>query len=223
MRAKGEWLEWHRGYDDPGSPQARRLATVQRLVGSALERAAAGEIRVISMCAGDGRDLLGALRAHPRRSDVRARLVDIDATLVQRGRDAARAAGLSGVSFALDDASITIAYLGAVPADVVLVCGVFGNVTDDDVHNTVAHLPQLCAAGATVVWTRGRFEPDLTPSIRRWFSDAGFAELEFVSLEGTTAAAGAHRLTVSPSAFVAGRRLFTFLEKERRPSCGKPR
>lgn len=107
------------------------------------------------------------------------------------------------------------------PADVVLVCGVFGNVTDDDVHNTVGYLPEVCAAGATVVWTRGRFDPDLTPSIRRWFTDAGFAELEFVSLEGTTAAAGAHRLTASPSAFVAGRRLFTFLEKERRPSYGK--
>ena len=220
MSAAGEWLEWHRGYDDPDSPQARRLATVQRLVAAALDRAPAGEIRVISMCAGDGRDLLGALRAHPRRSDVRARLVDIDAALVQRGRDAARASGLRGVSFVLGDASITSAYQGAVPADVVLVCGVFGNVTDDDVHNTVAYLPEVCAAGATVVWTRGRFEPDLTPSIRRWFTDARFEEVEFAPIEGSTAAVGANRLVGAPRGFVTGQRLFTFLSKGERASFG---
>jgi hypothetical protein len=34
---------------------------------------------VISLCAGQGRDLLGVLADHPRREDVRARLVELDA------------------------------------------------------------------------------------------------------------------------------------------------
>ena len=218
-----EWVDWHRGYDEPESPQARRLATVQRLVAAAIDRAPAGEIRIISMCAGDGRDLIGALRAHPRRHDVRARLVEIDPALVARGRDAARREQLERVSFVTGDASTTTAYEGAVPADVVLVCGVFGNVSDEDVHNTVIHLPELCAEAATVIWTRGRFQPDLTPAIRSWFIGIGFEELEFAPIDGSTGAVGAHRLIASPAAFVPGRRLFTFLEKERRPSSGKPK
>ena len=218
-----EWVDWHRAYDDPGSPQARRLATVQRLVAAAIDRAPAGEIGIISMCAGDGRDLIGALRAHPRRHDVRARLVEIDPDLVARGREAARREQLEWVSFVIGDASTTTAYEGAVPADVVLVCGVFGNVSDEDVHNTVIHLPELCAEAATVIWTRGRFHPDLTPAIRSWFSNQGFEELEFATLPGTTAAVGAHRLTASPFALVPGCRLFTFLGRERKPSSGKPK
>ena len=219
MSAPNEWVEWHRGYDDPQSPQARRLATVQRLVAAAIDRAPAGEIRVISMCAGDGRDLLGALHINPRALDVRARLVEIDATLASRGRE--HTASVPGeIEFVIGDASDTSAYAGAIPAGIVLVCGVFGNVSDDDVHNTVARLPELCAPRATVIWTRGRFSPDLTPSIRRWFSDTGFEELEFVSLDGTTAAVGAHRLVAAPQDFVAGQRLFTFLAENERPSRG---
>lgn len=220
MSTPGEWLEWHRGYDDPESPQARRLATVQRLVAAAIDRAPPGEVRLISMCAGDGRDVLGVLHRHPRRGDVRARLVEIDETLAQRGRTSAHREGLDRVAFVVGDASTTSAFQGAVPADVVLVCGVFGNVVDDDVHNTIAHLPELCGAGATVVWTRGRFEPDLTPAIRGWFGDAGFEEVEFASLEGTTAAAGAHRLVGEAREFVPRQRLFTFLPQAERPSKG---
>ena len=134
MRASGS-----SGIAGTTTPDHRRRAPACHRAATRRGGAPAGEIRVISMCAGDGRDLLGALRAHPRRNDVRARLVESDATLVNRGRDDARAAGLGGVSFALGDASTTSAYEGAVPADIVLVCGVFGNVTDDDVHNTVFH------------------------------------------------------------------------------------
>lgn len=219
MSAEGEWVDWHRGYDDPASPQARRLATVQRLVAAAIESAPAGEVRLVSVCAGDGRDVIGALHAHPRAHEVRARLVEIDAALATRGREQASRVA-HGIELVVGDASDSSAYAGAVPAGVVLVCGVFGNVADDDVRNTIAHLPELCAPGATVVWTRGRFAPDLTPSIRTWFGTAGFVEVEFVSLEGTTAAAGAHRLVAPPQPYVAGVRLFTFLRRSERPSRG---
>ena len=73
----------------------------------------------------------------------------------------------------------TDAYEGAVPADLVLVCGVFGNVPPDSIENTVRRLPQLCAPGATVIWTRHRRKPDLTPRIRGWFRAASFVEVSF--------------------------------------------
>ena len=213
----GEWVAWHRGYDtSPG--HAGRLAAVQAMIRSALDRAPAGPIGVISLCAGDGRDLLQVLPVHPRRGDVRALLVDLEPELVARARARAARSGGAGVMAVVSDASITTAYAGAVPADVVLACGIFGNITGRDVRRTIQHLPELCAPGAAVIWTRGRFQPDLTPTVRRWFADAGFEELAFVTVPGTTAAAGAHRLVAAPRPFRSGVRLFTFLEKELRPS-----
>jgi hypothetical protein len=39
-------------------------------------------------------------------------------------------------------------------------------VSDGDIRRCVGLLPMLCAEGATVVWTRHRRSPDLTPQIR---------------------------------------------------------
>ena len=71
-----DWLEWHGGYDRPESWLALRLRVVQEWIGSALRDAPAGPLKVLSMCAGQGRDLLEVLADHPRRDDVRARLVE---------------------------------------------------------------------------------------------------------------------------------------------------
>jgi hypothetical protein len=213
----GEWLDWHRSYDEDPS-MAQRLRVVQNRIAEALDRCPPGSIRVISACAGDGRDLLGALSDHPRARDVSARLVELAPELVEAGRARASRAGLIGVEFAQGDASTSSAYSGAVPADIVLFCGIFGNVSDLDIRWSIQHLPELCAKDATVIWTRGRFEPDLTPAIRSWFAEAGFTELSFVTIDGSTKSVGADRLVTSPRPFRPGVRLFTFLPYEERPS-----
>jgi hypothetical protein len=212
-----EWVEWHRGYDE-GQPRTQRLKVVQELLSAALDAVRPGPVRILSLCAGDGRDLVGVLEGHPRVGDVRARLVEITPELVAAGRERAGRAGLRSVEFVRGDASTTDACEGAVPADIVLACGIFGNITDDDLRRTVDHLPELCAAGGTVIWTRGRFAPDLTPTIRGWFADAGFTELSFVTIPETTMSVGAHRLVGPSRPFRPGIRLFTFLPPEERPS-----
>lgn len=163
-----------------------------------------------------GRDLLGVLPDHPRRSDVDATLVELDPELVRRGRERALQAGLSGCKFRLSDASNTDSYLGAVPANLVLVCGVFGNISDADVRGTISHLPELCAPHAAVIWTRGTLEPDLTPKIRQWFVRSGFVESSFTPISGTSMSVGCHHLMVPPRRFRSDRSIFTFLPKEAR-------
>ena len=81
----------------------------------------------------------------------------------------------------------------------------------DDVHHVVASAPMLCAPGATVLWTRHRAEPDLTPSIRRWFAEAGFDEVGFDAPDDVLFGVGAARLAVAPPPLEAGVRLFTFV------------
>src|ERR1700734_1165494 len=208
--AQRDWLEWHRDYDDPGSLLSRRGKLVQGHLRAELERAAAGDVRLISLCAGQGRDVIGVLTGHPRRDNVRARLVELDERNVALARRAAQAAGLHGVQVLQADAGITDACAGAVPAQIVVACGIFGNITDSEIQATVAALRGLCAPRALVLWTRHRSPPDLTPAIRSWFGEAGFREEAFdISPDGFMSG-GAHRLTGEPVALVPGQRLFTF-------------
>ncbi|MGQ0804740.1 MAG: class I SAM-dependent methyltransferase [Actinomycetota bacterium] len=206
-----DWTEWHEPYDRPGSSLHRRLQLVQQRIGEALATAPPGVINVISICAGQGRDLVGALRDHPRRGDVEARLVELDEANVGYARESVRSAGRDGVEVVAGDASITTAYDGHVPADLVLVCGVFGNVTEADIRNTVRQLPMLCRSGATVIWTRHREQPDMTPTIRGWFEGAEFEEVGFDSEEGFLFGIGTHRFLGTAKPFERDVRLFDFI------------
>src|ERR1700741_2039378 len=111
-----DWVEWHRDYDDPGSLLSRRGKLVQGHLRAELDRAPAGDIRLISLCAGQGRDVIGVLAGHPRRDDVRARLVELDERNVAVARESALAAGLNGVEVVQADAGNTDVCVGAVPA-----------------------------------------------------------------------------------------------------------
>ena len=207
-----DWLAWHRPYDDPASPLSQRLATVRRRITDHLDAAPHGPIRVISVCAGQGRDIIGAARDHPRRPDVTGRLVELDPRLTAMAADAARAADLHTLDVVIGDASTTDAYAGAVPADLVLVCGVFGNVSGEDIAHTIRRIPSLCAPHATVIWTRSRRPPDYTPAMRGWCVDAGLEEVGFDTSEGTEFSVGTYRLARPPDPFEPGVRLFTFVD-----------
>ena len=204
-----DWQAWHEDYEEPDSALGQRLALVQRQVRAALDRATRGPVRAISICAGQGHDLIGVLADHPRRADVTARLVELDEHNALLARRAAHTAGLDGVEVIATDASITDAYAGAVPADLILLCGVLGNIPEADIANTIRHLPRLCAPGATVIWTRHRHPPDLTPYIRETFEQTGFEELTFE--DSPPFGVGANGLLVSPQPFEGGIRLFEFV------------
>ena len=208
-----DWFAWHQPYDQAGSPLQQRLALVQGHLRRALDRAPAGPVRLISMAAGQGRDVLPVLAEHPRRAEVRARLVELDPRNAAEARARVAAAGLAGVEVVVGDAGTTDAYRDAVPADVVLACGIFGNVFDADIATTVAHLPTLCRAAATVVWTRYPRHDDLLDRIDGWFVDAGFTRVAIeTGADGRHFGVGVHRLASEPAPFRPGRVLFRFLD-----------
>jgi ubiquinone/menaquinone biosynthesis C-methylase UbiE len=208
-----DWVAWHGGYDEPGSSLSRRLEAVQKQIREALDRTAPGRVRALSLCAGQGRDLLGVLGEHPRRDEVTARLVELDPANVRIARERAAEFGLTGVEAVEADAALVDSYAGAAPADLVLACGVFGNITDEDVERTISMLPQLCAPGATVVWTRNRRPPDLTPDICRWFEKYGFEYLWASPPHHQGFGVGAHQYTGAPASvpLQRGARMFTFV------------
>jgi hypothetical protein len=206
-----DWVAWHALYDDPSSPLSARLRSVRSHLSGAIDRAPAGRISLVSLCAGQGHDVLGVVPHHPRRQDVRAVLVESDPRNVTVVRRAVAEQGLAGVEVRQADAGLTDGFADALPADVLLLCGIFGNVSDRDIQRTVRAAPALCRAGATVIWTRHRRAPDLTPDVRAWFADAGFEEVAFDALDTSILiGVGVHRLRIAPAASPPSDRLFTF-------------
>ena len=204
-----DWRAWHADYADPASALSRRLGVVQAQITRWLDRTQPRPVVVTSVCAGDGRDLLDVLTGRSDAARVTATLVELDADLAAAAASAA--ADLPGVVVRCADAGSTDAYAGCAPADLVLLCGVLGNVSDEDAAGTIAALPELSAPGATVVWTRHRREPDLTPAIRGWFTAAGFAEESFTAPDDGIWSVGVHRLTGPPRPLGERRRLFSFV------------
>jgi GNAT superfamily N-acetyltransferase/ubiquinone/menaquinone biosynthesis C-methylase UbiE len=204
-----DWRAWHEPYEDPQSPLMARLREVQVHVKAWLGERGDRPSTVVSACAGQGRDLLDVLAATPRHQ-ARARLVEADPVLAAQARHRAAAAGLTGVEVITGDAGSLSAYADIAPADLVLMCGVFGNISDEDVRRTIAGLTRLSSLGGTVIWTRHRREPDLTPEIRAWFSKAGFRELAFTSPGPASWSVGVVR-RVDETCTAVGDRLFTFV------------
>jgi hypothetical protein len=208
--AERDWYAWHEAYDDPRSTLAQRLAEVQRQIRVTLDTAPEGPLRVVSICAGQGRDLIGALATHPRRADVAASLVELDPRNAAIARESARAAGLPAVTVLTGDAALTDHYAALAPAHLVLACGIFGNISHDDIKRTIGYCAQLCARDGTVLWTRRRDrEPALFPQICDWFAAAGFA-LAWASDPAASFGAAAHRRVIPPDPLEPGARMFTF-------------
>ena len=209
MSTSTDWVAWHRDYEDPGSALSRRLRVVQDQLRRALPMRPREPVKVVSLCAGRADDLIGVLRDYPHADLVRARLVELDPGNVDAMSASARAAGLE-LEVVQGDAAQPSFYEGFVPADVVLLCGVLGNISTPDVRSMIASLPQLCRTGATVIWTRSRRPPDLTPRVRRWFAAAGFSELAFVAPADTLFSVGAARFDGRPEP-LGTRWFFTFI------------
>jgi hypothetical protein len=175
-----DWYDWHRGYDE-STALKRRLEMVRQHIVDALDRAPIGPLRVLSICAGDGRDLIGALRDHPRRNDVTATLLELDPRLVEQGRILATAAGLEDqVHCDCADATQGDTYERRVPCQLTLACGVVGNVSPETRPALVRLASAVCASGGSFIWTRllsANEGETSAPLFRQLLAGAGFEEV----------------------------------------------
>jgi hypothetical protein len=211
MTVDTDWHAWHGPYADETSPLSRRLRLVQQHIGSWLDDRQAETLTVVSVCAGQAHDLLGVLTVRADAERVRSTLFELDERNVAAAQAAVDDGALRNVAVVRADAGNRTAYVGAVPADLVLMAGVFGNISDTDVQRTITALPELCAADATVIWTRTRRAPDLTPAVRRWLAAADFVEQAFDAPDDVLFSVGVHRFVGVPRPLNPRGELFRFL------------
>ena len=158
-----DYVAWHDEYGEPGSRLHQRLQVVIELIGQALDGSPPGPIRFVSLCAGQGHDILSVAATHPRGRDLTGRLVELDPVNATAAAARIEELGLTGIEVRTADAGTTDAYEGAVPADLVVACGIFGNVSLDDIERTDPRPPIAvrpgCVGGVDPASARARSAP----------------------------------------------------------------
>ncbi|BAZ37172.1 hypothetical protein NIES4101_30930 [Calothrix sp. NIES-4101] len=206
------WFEWHDLYNTEPKLQ-QRLQIVREYIWNAIDASPPGKIRVVSLCAGDGRDLLGTLASHPRKNDVYGRLVELNPQLADRGKASVESAGLSNqLEFINGDASNSSNYIGVAPADIVIVCGIFGNLADEaELRRLIGNLPLLAKKGSFALWTRGHSDGvAYSDTVRRVFQEKEFEEVNFqLTLTGDMGV-GVHRYLGEGLPLAENQQLFEF-------------
>ena len=99
------------------------------------------------------------------------------------------------IEFINGDATISFNYVEAVPADIVIVCGIFGNLADEaELNRLLGNLSFLSKQGAFVIWTRGHFNGiSYSETVRRLLRESGFEEVNFKLTATGDMGVGLHR------------------------------
>ena len=174
-----DYLEWHQAYDDPASDLSWRLSQVQAYIRSALDQIH-GQATVLSLCAGDGRDVLQVLAERGDSSRIKTTLIELHPVLAQRAREFAAKAGLANVTVRTVDAGNTAAYADVVPADLVIMIGIFGNISTDDLRRTICTtvVPTRCDHAVVAKYGRPRREqPGPWLADRSWLPRVGLPRI----------------------------------------------
>jgi SAM-dependent methyltransferase len=191
-----DWNNWHDEYDEPNSELAARMHAVRKFVAQVVESCPSGPVTVLSICAGQGREVIGALADHPRRDDVRGRLLELDPANAEFARRSANAASLHGIEVVTGDASVASAYDDLPPVDLVVISGLFGHIGDEDQQRLIAFLHTICRPGGSVVWTFFLRARRRTERLRSYFTEQSFEEVQFEELPGEE-----YRFTVALSRY----------------------
>lgn len=207
------WYRWHTCYDDLQSADTNRLEVVQEILFRVLDDAPPGPLTAVSACAGQARDLLPVLIHHVRGPDIAARMVELDPLNTAFLNAALGSTSLVDVEVVTADAGITDAYIGAVPADVVLLGGVFANIDLADASRTVDTATALCRPGGTVVWSSYGSRIADADEVVALFETDGFERRELYRDASREFAVAAHRYTGPERKLPVGQRLFTFTER----------
>ena len=208
-----DYEAWHKDYDNPCSGLSWRLSMVRRYISGVLNTRD-GPLQVLSVCAGDGRDIIGVLAERPDAARVHATLLEVHPGIAQSARRRATALDTVGqIDVRTVDAGASDAYRDLPPADLVLLIGIFGNISDEDLQRTITASAGLCAHGAALLWSRGRGGTlhDRNDAVRAWFKATGFTELAYATSDrGHRPALGLVRYDGPQRPVEPGQRWFTF-------------
>ncbi|WP_329139915.1 SAM-dependent methyltransferase [Streptomyces sp. NBC_01476] len=179
-RTEQDWYAWHAPYDRLDSVETGRLEHVQEAISATLDAAPPGRLSAVSACSGQARDLLPVLIDHPRGRDIDALLIELEPLNASFLHGALGSTALTSVEVLVADAGAAASYAGHVPADLLLMCGVFANIDLKAALRTIGRLDELVAPAGSVVWTTYGDSIDDADDVLAAFAAAGFAPVSLV-------------------------------------------
>ncbi|WP_052128815.1 class I SAM-dependent methyltransferase family protein [Neosynechococcus sphagnicola] len=204
-----DWYQWHHKYQRSPELQAR-LGFVKDQIVAFINQSPPGTIRILSICAGDGRDLIGSLIEHPRLKDVQAYLIELDENLVVAGRQVVEEENLSQqIQFIQGDATLRKTYQEIAPANLVLICGVFAHVPE--ASDLIRNLPYFCEFQGWVIWTRfcgDQENIEKVDKIHRLFEEINFENISAIITPNGRFTVATHHYLGQPSPLPDRQKLF---------------
>ncbi|MNR04651.1 hypothetical protein D3C85_1206300 [compost metagenome] len=152
------------------------------------------------------------LAHYPNSDNIHSYLVEIDERLVQECKHTVSDRGLQNVTVVKGDASLLRTYRDVIPADLILLCGIFGNIANEDILNTIESLAQLSKQGTRVVWTRNLRDPKVVPMIRHSFTANDFKEVDYRTTSDDSYAIGIYEFYGLSQRLKDDIQLFTFIK-----------
>jgi hypothetical protein len=215
----GSWSSWHEEYEKEGSELHLRKSGVQENVVAIVDQCPAGPVTIVSVCGGQCREVIGALENHPRRADIRGRLVELDPDNAAFASEWAKRVGLADLEVFNGDASVTASYKGLPPVDIVVISGVFGHIDDADRVRLIGFVRQLLRKGGYVVWTSHSLGGGKVEKIREHFRNFDFNEDAHATLAGKFGfTVTRSRYLGEPAPFEPDATLFSFGSSRRDPT-----
>src|SRR5207248_10524841 len=110
----------------------------------------------LSRGAGDGRDIIPVVAQRPAGQRPELVLVELDPGSASAARSRAVDAGVKA-TVVVGDAGLGSTWHDQLPVDLLMLCGIFGNVADEDIRKTIFSAPAMLTPTGAVIWTRGAF------------------------------------------------------------------
>ena len=141
---------------------------------------------------------------------MRGLLVELNPANVAEARRRAQAAGLDNLEVLEGDAGLSENYPSAGRASLVVVSGVFGQLSMEDVVRTITLLTEICKTGGSVIRTTYEVLSEKQVAIEGHFADHAFEQVGFELTSGKTYGVVQHRYRGEPQPLSHPARIFTY-------------
>jgi 2-polyprenyl-3-methyl-5-hydroxy-6-metoxy-1,4-benzoquinol methylase len=203
----GYWYDWHiEKHSDPNSYTSQRMTDIGLVIEEYLKDTV-HRSNIVSVCAGQGLDLIPILRQYPNSAD--AYLIDIEQQNIDHINKIST--GLEGIHTYAADATVSNTYINnKIPrANLLLVCGVFAHLTSEDQSIFIQNMRSLLKPGGYVIWTR---IDEYLNDIHEKFENNGYKKIDLSHINLSTGSVGMSRLKESIKTLHPDKQIFNFLD-----------
>ena len=182
---------WHLNHNDMNSTPYKRNKDEQNLIKTCLN-SIKNNVNIISICSGQARDILPILAGKKDNNKINTYLIDTDLECLEYADNYAKENKIPNVHLINKNAGLRETYNDIPQADIIIICGVFGHLSLLDIKSTISFIKHLLNENGFVIWSRHKFDNDISEDIKNIFKELNFNELAFVSPEDEPYTLGLH-------------------------------